>query len=148
MHDGVIQDVVLNEACSSGCGSLFDSVVRNLGRGRSDVVGEAMRAKAPVDLGTRCTTFMNSRIRHAQKEGVPPDDIIAGVCYATVRNALFKVVRQPDFRKVGSHIVVQGGAFANDALLRAFELETGVEVSRPDLSQIMGAWGAALLARD
>lgn len=148
VHDGVIQDVVLNEACSSGCGSLFDSVVRNLGRGRSDVVGEAMRAKAPVDLGTRCTTFMNSRIRHAQKEGVPADDIIAGVCYATVRNALFKVVRQPDFSKVGNHIVVQGGAFANDALLRAFELETGVEVSRPDLSQIMGAWGAALLARD
>ena len=148
VNDGVIQDVVLNEACRSGCGSLFDSVVRSLSRGRSDAVGDAMRAKAPVDLGTRCTTFMNSRIRHAQKEGVPPDDIIAGVCYATVRNALFKVVRQPDFNKVGKHIVVQGGAFANDALLRAFELETGVEVSRPDLSQIMGAWGAALIARD
>ena len=148
VDDGVIQDVVLNEACSSGCGSLFDSVSSSLNKNRRDFVGEAMRAKAPVDLGTRCTTFMNSRIRHALKEGVPSEDIAAGVCYATARNALFKVVRQPDFSKVGKHVVVQGGAFGNDALLRAFELETGAEVKRPDLAPIMAAWGAALLARD
>ena len=108
----------------------------------------ALTAKSPVDLGTRCSTFIDSRVKHAQKEGVTPEDIAAGVCYSTVRNALYKVVRQPDFTKVGKHIVVQGGAFANDAILRAFELETGVEVKRPDLSQLMGAWGAALLARD
>ena len=148
VKDGVIQDVVLNEACSSGCGSLFDSVAKSLGRTRGDFVSDALHATAPVDLGTRCTTFMNSRIRHAQKEGASKEDIAAGVAYATARNALFKVVRQPDFSKVGKHIVVQGGAFGNDALLRAFELETGVEVLRPDLAPIMGAWGAALLARD
>ncbi len=148
VQDGMIQDVVLNEACSSGCGSLFDSVAKTFNRTRADFVSDAMHAQAPVDLGTRCTTFMNSRIRHAQKEGASKEDIAAGVCYATVRNALFKVVRQPDFSKVGKHIIVQGGAFGNDALLRAFELETGVEVKRPDLAPIMGAWGAALLARD
>lgn len=148
VSNGSIQDVVLNEACSSGCGSLFDSVSNSLNKNRRDFVSEAMRSKAPVDLGTRCTTFMNSRIRHALKEGVSSEDIAAGVCYATVRNALFKVVRQPDFSKVGKHVVVQGGAFGNDALLRAFELETGTEVSRPDLAPIMAAWGAALLARD
>ena len=148
VRDGVIEDIVLNEACSSGCGSLFDSIARSM-RMTKDVYAEiALFAKNPVDLGVRCSTFMDSRVKHAQKEGVPVEDIAAGVCYSTARNALYKVVRQPDFKKVGKHIVVQGGAFANDALLRAFELETGVEVKRPDLSQIMGAWGAALLARD
>jgi len=148
VEDGMITDVVLNEACSSGCGSLFDSVARSMRKKKEAFAKEALFAKAPVDLGTRCATFMDSRIKHAQKEGVPTDDIAAGVCYSTARNALYKVVRQPDFTKVGKKVVVQGGAFANDALLRAFELETGVEVLRPDLSQLMGAWGAALLARD
>ena len=148
VKDGAIEDIVLNEACSSGCGSLFDSIARSMNRTKERFADDALFAKAPVDLGTRCSTFMDSRVKHAQKEGVPTDDIAAGVCYSTVRNALFKVVRQPDFTKVGKHIVVQGGAFANDAILRAFELETGVQVKRPDLSQIMGAWGAALLARD
>ena len=148
LEDGMITDLVLNEACSSGCGSLFDSIARSLRRTKEAFAADALYARNPVDLGTRCSTFMDSRVKHAQKEGVPVEDIAAGVCYATVRNALFKVVRQPDFSKVGKHIVVQGGAFANDALLRAFELETGVEVIRPDLSQIMGAWGAALLERD
>ena len=148
VDDGMIEDVVLNEACSSGCGSLFDSVARSMRRTKEGFAAEALYAKNPVDLGTRCATFMDSRIKHAQKEGVPIDDIAAGVCYSTARNALFKVVRQPDFSKVGDHIVVQGGAFANDALLRAFEKETSTEVIRPDLSAVMGAWGAALLARD
>ena len=148
IEDGNIIDIVLNEACSSGCGSLFDSVARSMRRTKEALAIKALYAKHPVDLGTRCSVFMDSRVKHAQKEGVSQADIAAGVVYATARNALFKVVRQPDFSKVGSHVVVQGGAFANDALLRAFEIETGTEVMRPDLSKVMGAWGAALLARD
>ena len=148
VEDGMISDIVLNEACSSGCGSLFDGIARTLRMSKERLVSEALTAQSPVDLGTRCSTFMESRVKHAQKDGAAPEDIAAGACYATARNALFKVVRRPDFGSVGKHIVVQGGAFANDALLRAFELETGVEVTRPDISQIMGAWGAALIARD
>lgn len=148
VKDGVIDDIVLNEACSSGCGSLFDSMARSMGYTKEGFAALAVTAKAPVDLGTRCATFMESRVKHAQKEGADIADIAAGVSYSTARNALFKVVRQPDFKNVGKRIMVQGGAFANDALLRAFELETGTEVLRPNLSQIMGAWGAALLARD
>lgn len=148
IKDGVIEDIVLNEACSSGCGSLFDSIARSMGYSKEALAEEALYAGKPVELGTRCTTFMDSRVKHAQKEGAEPGDIAAGICYSTARNALFKVVHRPDFSQVGKHIVVQGGAFANDALLRAFELVTDTEVVRPDLSQIMGAWGAALLARD
>ena len=148
IRDGLIEDIVLNEACSSGCGSLFDSIARSMHYRKDAFAAEAVRAAAPVDLGTRCSTFMDSRVKHAQKDGASPADIAAGVCYSTARNALYKVVRQPDFSKVGEHVVVQGGAFANDALLRAFELECGHEVKRPDLSQVMGAWGAALIARD
>ena len=148
IEDGLIEDIVLNEACSSGCGSLFDSVARSMSMGKEALAGQALFAGRPVDLGTRCSTFMDSRVKHAQKEGASTGDIAAGVCWSTARNALFKVVRQPDFSKVGGHVVVQGGAFANDALLRAFELECGAEVSRPDLPELMGAWGAALLARD
>jgi len=148
VDDGLITDVVLNEACSSGCGSLFDSIAHSFRTTKEAFSAQARFAKAPVDLGTRCATFMDSRIKHAQKEGIAPEDIAAGVCYSTARNALYKVVREPDFSKVGDRIVVQGGAFANDALLRAFELETKTEVIRPDLSAIMGAWGAALIARD
>ena len=148
IRDGLIEDIVLNEACSSGCGSLFDSVARSMSMGKEALAGQALFAGRPVDLGTRCSTFMDSRVKHAQKEGATFGDIAAGVCWSTARNALFKVVRQPDFSKVGKHVVVQGGAFANDALLRAFELECGVEVTRPDLPELMGAWGAALLARD
>ena len=148
VKDGAIVDIVLNEACSSGCGSLFDSVARSLKRTKEKFATEALYASAPVDLGTRCATFMDSRVKHAQKEGASLGDIAAGVCYSTVRNALFKVVRRPDFSQVGSNVVVQGGAFANDAILRAFEKETGVHVKRPDLAQVMGAYGAALLARD
>ena len=148
VKDGAIADIVLNEACSSGCGSLFDSIARSMKRTKEEFAVDALYASEPVDLGTRCATFMDSRVKHAQKEGASVGDIAAGVCYSTVRNALYKVVRQPDFSRVGKRIVVQGGAFANDSVLRAFEMETGVEVSRPDLSQIMGAYGAALLARD
>ncbi len=148
VRDGQIEDLVLNEACSSGCGSLFDSVARSMRLSKESLVEKALYAKLPVDLGTRCSTFMDSRVKHAQKEGASQGDIAAGIAYSTARNALFKVVRRPDFSKVGEHIVVQGGAFANDALLRAFELETKTQVKRPDLAQLMGAWGAALLARD
>ena len=148
VRDKQIEDIVLNEACSSGCGSLFDSVARSMRLTKEALVEKALYANKPVDLGTRCSTFMDSRVKHAQKEGATQGDIAAGIAYSTARNALFKVVRRPDFSKVGSHIVVQGGAFANDALLRAFELETQTEVIRPDMAQLMGAWGAALLARD
>ena len=148
VKDGVINDIVLNEACSSGCGSLFDSVARSMRKTKEGLATEALYAPSPVDLGTRCSVFMDSRVKHAQKEGVSQGDIAAGVVYATARNALYKVVRQPDFSKVGKHVMVQGGAFANDALLRVFEMETKTEVMRPDLAQLMGAWGAALLARD
>ena len=148
VRDGQIDDIVLNEACSAGCGSLFDAIARSMRCSKEAFSAEALFAEHPVDLGCRCTTFMESRVKHAQKEGASRADIAAGVVWACVRNALFKVVRRPGFPRAGMHVMVQGGAFANDALLRAFELECGVEVVRPDRAELMGAWGAALLARD
>ncbi len=148
VRDGQIDDIVLNEACSAGCGSLFDAIARSMRCTKEAFSSEALFAEHPVDLGCRCTTFMESRVKHAQKEGASRADMAAGVVWACARNALFKVVHQPDFSRVGTHVMVQGGAFANDALLRAFELECGVEVVRPDRAELMGAWGAALLARD
>ncbi len=148
VRDGRIDDIVVNEACSAGCGSLFDAVARSMRCTKEAFSSEALFAERPVDLGCRCTTFMESRVKHAQKEGAFRGDIAAGVVWACARNILFKVVRRPGFPHVGTHVMVQGGAFANDALLRAFELECGVEAARPDRAELMGAWGAALLARD
>ncbi|NLT36326.1 MAG: CoA activase [Gaiellales bacterium] len=146
--DGVIDRIMLNEACSSGCGSFIETFADSLGLSLSRFVFHALFAENPVDLGSRCTVFMNSRVRQAQKEGASVADIAAGLCYAVVKNALYKVIRIRDLSELGARVVVQGGTFANDAILRAFERLTGREVLRPDIAGLMGAWGAALLARD
>ena len=148
IKDGVIDDIMLNESCSSGCGALIEGFSRSLGFTKWSFSEIALTADNPVDLGTRCTVFMTSRVRHAQKEGLPVADIAAGLSYSVVRNALFKVIGWTDSNHLGEHVVVQGGTFKNDSVLRAFELESGIEVIRPDRTELMGAFGAALLARD
>ncbi|MCE5201520.1 MAG: acyl-CoA dehydratase activase [Synergistaceae bacterium] len=148
VENGIIRQVFLNEACSSGCGSFLQNFAESLGMTMEEFVFSAEDSKKPVDLGSRCTVFMNSRVRQAQKEGACVSDISAGLAYSVVRNALYKVLKIRSADKIGNHIVVQGGTFKNDALLRAFELVTGREVIRPDISELMGAFGAALLARD
>jgi len=148
LKDHVIDRIMLNEACSSGCGSFIETFATSLGLTVEGFVAEALSAERPVDLGSRCTVFMNSRVRQAQNEGATVADIAAGLCYSVVKNALYKVIRINDFSELGDDIVVQGGTFANDAVLRAFEQLVGREVVRPDISGLMGAWGAALLARD
>ncbi len=146
--DGVIDKIMLNEACSSGCGSFIETFAESLGLPIEEFVSGALVSKRPVDLGSRCTVFMNSRVRQSQKEGATVDDIAAGLCFSVVKNALYKVIRINDFSELGERIVVQGGTFLNDAILRAFEQLTGREVLRPDIAGLMGAWGAALIARD
>ena len=148
IKDGVITDVFLNEACSSGCGSFLQSFAQSLNMEIGELAREAEEAQAPVDLGSRCTVFMNSRVRQAQKEGASVRDISAGLVYSVVKNALYKVLKIKDPKELGEKIVVQGGAFRNDALLRAFELVTGRNVVRPDISELMGAFGAALAAKE
>ncbi|NLG10881.1 MAG: CoA activase, partial [Coriobacteriaceae bacterium] len=148
IRDGVIDDVILNEACSSGCGALIEGFSRSLGYTQWSFSDVALQAKQPVDLGTRCTVFMTSRVRHAQKQGIPAADIAAGLAYSVVRNALYKVIGYTSAEQLGKHMVVQGGTFMSDAVLRAFELECGCEVTRPSIANLMGAYGAALLARD
>jgi predicted CoA-substrate-specific enzyme activase len=148
LKNGVISRVFLNEACSSGCGSFLQSFAESLGMSAEDFAKTAEDSMMPVDLGSRCTVFMNSRVRQSQKEGASIADISAGLVYSVVRNALYKVLKIRNVDELGERIVVQGGAFKNDALLRAFELVTGCEVVRPELSELMGAFGAALLARD
>ena len=143
--DGVIDKIVLNEACSSGCGSFIETFSTSLGLSISDFVKKALFAKEPVDLGSRCTVFMNSKIKQAQKEGTDIDDIAAGLAYSVVRNALFKVIRIAGPEELGEHVVVQGGTFLNNAVLRAFEQTIQKEVVRPDISGNMGAFGMALL---
>ncbi|MDR1014979.1 MAG: acyl-CoA dehydratase activase-related protein [Coriobacteriales bacterium] len=148
VRNGAVDDIMLNESCSSGCGALVDGFSRSLGFtpwGFSDV---ALLAPRPVDLGTRCTVFMTSRVRHAQKEGIGAPDIAAGLAYSVVRNALYKVIGCTDPARLGERVVVQGGTLKSDAVLRAFELESGLEAVRPDIAEMMGAYGAALLARD
>lgn len=147
LSDGVLKDIVLNEACSSGCGALLSGMAWSMNVKLDSFIKSALFAKNPVDLGTRCTVFMTSRVRHAQKEGVSVGDISAGLAYSVVKNALFKVARMHDASALGKSIVVQGGSFANDAVLRAFELTCGVEVRRPKEAPYMGAYGAALIAR-
>ncbi|MDR1650604.1 MAG: acyl-CoA dehydratase activase-related protein, partial [Synergistaceae bacterium] len=148
LKDGVINRVFLNEACSSGCGSFLQSFAESLEMSVEDFALAAETSMMPVDLGSRCTVFMNSRVRQAQKEGASVPDISSGLVYSVVRNALYKVLKIRSTDDLGEKIVVQGGAFRNDALLRAFELVTGREVVRPELSELMGAFGAALAARD
>ena len=143
-----VDSVLLNEACSSGCGSFIENFANSLGYSAEDFAKEALFAKNPVDLGTRCTVFMNSNVKQAQKEGAPVSDISAGLAYSVIKNALYKVIKLTDPSSLGSHIVAQGGTFYNDAVLRAFERIAGVEVVCPDIAGIMGAFGAALIARD
>ena len=148
IKQGAIDQIQLNEACSAGCGSFLHNFATSLNIPLSDFVGLAMNAANPVDLGTRCTVFMNSKVKQAQKEGASVADIAAGLCYSVVRNACYKVMKINNIDNLGKRIVVQGGAFINNALLRAIELELGKEVTRPDISGLMGAFGAALIARE
>ena len=143
-----VDSVQLNEACSSGCGSFIETFAKSLDYSVQDFAKVALYAKYPVDLGTRCTVFMNSRVKQAQKEGADVADISAGLAYSVIKNALFKVIKVSDARDLGEHIVVQGGTFYNDAVLRAFEIISGAEAIRPDIAGIMGAFGAALIARE
>ena len=144
---GVIDNIFLNEACSSGCGSFLQTFANALGYSAEEFSKIGLLAKQPVDLGSRCTVFMNSSVKQAQKDGATIEDISSGLCLSVVKNALYKVIRVSSPRELGKKIVVQGGTFLNDAVLRAFEQEMGVDVIRPDISGLMGAYGAALYAR-
>ncbi|HUX38330.1 MAG TPA: BadF/BadG/BcrA/BcrD ATPase family protein, partial [Rectinemataceae bacterium] len=146
IEEGVISSILLNEACSSGCGSFLETFAKSMGHGVESFAALALGAVSPVDLGSRCTVFMNSRVKQAQKEGATPADISAGLAYSVVKNALQKVIRVRDPRELGKRVVVQGGTFASEAVLRAFERIAGFEAVRPAEPGLMGAWGAALLA--
>ncbi len=143
-----VDSVQLNEACSSGCGSFIETFAKSLNYSVEDFASAALFAKHPIDLGTRCTVFMNSKVKQAQKEGAEVADISAGLAYSVIKNALFKVIKVSDASELGKNIVVQGGTFYNDAVLRSFEKIAGCEAIRPDIAGIMGAFGAALIARE
>ncbi len=143
-----VDNVQLNEACSSGCGSFIETFARSLNLSIQDFAQSALFAAHPIDLGTRCTVFMNSRVKQAQKEGAGVDDISAGLAYSVIKNALFKVIKVSDAASLGRHIVVQGGTFYNNAVLRSLEKIAECQVVRPDIAGIMGAFGAALIARE
>ena len=145
--DGAISDIFLNEACSSGCGSFLQTFAQALGYGVEEFARLGLFADRPVDLGSRCTVFMNSSVKQAQKDGATLENISAGLAISVVRNALYKVIRASSPEELGRKIVVQGGTFYNEAVLRAFENEMGVEVIRPDIAGLMGAYGAALYGR-
>ena len=147
INDGVIDSVAVNEACSSGCGSFLQTFAISMGLTIQEFTQAALNSTHPVDLGSRCTVFMNSSVKQAQKEGASIEDIAAGLCYSVVRNALYKVIKLRDSGELGDTVVVQGGTFLNDAVLRAFELLTEREVTRPNIAGLMGAYGAALTAR-
>ncbi len=143
-----VDSVQLNEACSSGCGSFIETFAKSLNYSVEDFAKEALFARNPIDLGTRCTVFMNSKVKQAQKEGASVADISAGLAYSVIKNALFKVIKLSDPKELGENIVVQGGTFYNDAVLRSFEKISGCQAIRPDIAGIMGAFGAALIARE
>ncbi len=143
-----VDSVLLNEACSSGCGSFIETFAKSLNYSVVDFAGEALFAKHPIDLGTRCTVFMNSKVKQAQKEGASVADISAGLAYSVIKNALFKVIKVADASSLGQKIVVQGGTFYNNAVLRSFEKIAKTKAIRPDIAGIMGAFGAALIARE
>jgi len=147
IRNGTIDNIFLNEACSSGCGSFLQTFANALGYSAEEFSQIGLLAKQPVDLGSRCTVFMNSSVKQAQKDGATIEDISSGLCLSVVKNALYKVIRVSSPRELGRKIVVQGGTFLNDAVLRAFEQEMGVDVIRPDISGLMGAYGAALYAK-
>lgn len=146
VKNGVIDSIMLNEACSSGCGSFIETFAGSLNMTPEEFAREALLAEKPVDLGSRCTVFMNSRVKQAQKEGATVGDISAGLSYSVIKNALLKVIKIRDPKELGKKIIVQGGTFYNDAVLRSFELISGREAVRPDIAGLMGAYGAALIA--
>lgn len=148
VKDGFIQDIKINEACSSGCGSFIESFARNMGYTAADFAKEATKGEAPCDLGTRCTVFMNSKVKQSLREGAEINDISAGLAYSVIKNALHKVLKVTNIESLGEHIVVQGGTFRNPAVQRALEHLLGREVTCPDMAELMGAYGAALTARD
>ncbi len=147
VRNGEITNAVLNEACSSGCGSFIEGTSYSLQLNPYTFADFALKSKTPIDLGMKCTVFMTSRVRHAQKIGVPYEDIAAGLAYSVVENALFKIIGMDNLDDLGETVVVQGGAFMSDAVLRAFELVSGRQALRPDIAHLMGAYGAALTAR-
>ena len=148
IKDQTVDSVQLNEACSSGCGSFIETFAKSLNYSVQDFAKAALFAEHPIDVGTRCTVFMNSKVKQAQKEGASVSDISAGLAYSVIKNALFKVIKVSDASELGKNIVVQGGTFYNDAVLRSFEKIAGCEAIRPDIAGIMGAFGAALIARE
>jgi len=148
LKNNSIDNIMLNEACSSGCGSFIETFAKSLNISIESFVEEAISARNPVDLGSRCTVFMNSKIKQAQKEGYTVGDISAGLSYSVIKNAIQKVMKVRDVSTLGDNIVVQGGTFYNDAVLRAFELIVGKHVVRPDIAGLMGAYGVALLAKE
>jgi len=147
IEDGAISDIFLNEACSSGCGSFLQTFAQALGYDVKEFAALGLFADKPVDLGSRCTVFMNSSVKQAQKDGASIQNISAGLSISVVKNAIYKVIRAASPEELGRRIVVQGGTFYNEAVLRAFEKEMGVEVVRPDIAGLMGAFGAALHGR-
>jgi predicted CoA-substrate-specific enzyme activase len=148
IKNGGIDSIMLNEACSSGCGSFLESFAESLQMNVEEFAANALLAKEPLDLGSRCTVFMNSKVKQAQKEGATIGEISAGLSYSVIHNALYKVIKIRNPEELGKRIVVQGGTFKNDAVLRAFERVTGREAVRPEIAGIMGAFGAALIARE
>jgi len=147
IKNGVIENIMLNEACSSGCGSFIEAFAHSLNIPVEDFAELALCAEAPVDLGSRCTVFMNSMVKQAQKEGATVGEISAGISYSVIKNALYKVMKLRNTENMGENIVVQGGTFQNDAVLRSIEIITGKEVIRPTIAPLMGAFGAALIAQ-
>ncbi len=147
IKNGAIDSIMLNEACSSGCGSFIETFAKSMGHTVQDFAALGLRGTAPVDLGTRCTVFMNSSVKQSQKDGATVEDISAGLSVSVVKNAIYKVIRAGSASELGENIVVQGGTFLNDAVLRAFENELGANVIRPAIAGLMGAYGAALYAR-
>ncbi len=148
IKNNAVDNVLLNEACSSGCGSFIETFAKSLNYTVQDFAKVALFAKSPIDLGSRCTVFMNSKVKQAQKEGASVGDISAGLAYSVIRNAILKVIKLTDPKQLGKKIVVQGGTFYNDAVLRSFERISGCHAVRPDIAGIMGAFGAALIARE
>ncbi len=144
LRRGAIDSIMLNEACSSGCGSFIETFAKSMGYTAAEFAAKGLMAKAPVNLGSRCTVFMNSSVKQSQKDGAGVEDISAGLSVSVVKNAIYKVIRANSPKALGKHIVVQGGTFYNDAVLRAFEKEIGAEVIRPEIAGLMGAYGAAL----
>ena len=147
IREGHIDDIVLNEACSSGCGSFIETFARSMGYSSEEFATLGLKSQHPVELGTRCTVFMNSGVKQAQKNGATIEDISAGLCRSVVKNALYKVIRAKSKDDIGKNVVVQGGTFRNDAVLRSFEQELGYEVIRPSIAHLMGAYGAAVYAQ-